>query len=214
MEEKLKICEIFKSIQGEGIFSGLPTIFIRMTGCNLRCSWCDTKYAYHSGKEITIKKILKKLENMKNKRVCITGGEPLLQPLIYELMKILINKRYEISIETNGSIDISKIPKKVSIALDIKCPSSGEWQKMNFKNLDILEKKDQCKFIIKNKEDYDYAKKIVNRYKLIEKTNVIFSPVYRTEVKRLINLILKDCLDVRLSIQLHKIIWGVKKRGV
>lgn len=214
MEDKLKICEIFKSIQGEGLFSGSPTIFVRTTGCNLRCSWCDTKYAYSGGKMMSIKESLKRLKNMKIKRVCITGGEPLLQPLIYKLMRALVNNKYEISIETNGSIDISKIPKKVSIVLDIKCPSSKESKNMDFKNLEILKKKDQCKFVIKDEKDYNYAKRIIKKNKLAKKTNVVFSPLWGTKIRKFANLILKDNLDARLSVQLHKIIWGTTKRGV
>ncbi|MBU2639130.1 MAG: radical SAM protein [Nanoarchaeota archaeon] len=210
----LNISEMFFSLQGEGIFSGLPTVFIRTMGCNLQCNWCDTKYAYSGGEKINIKEILAKLKNMKTKRVCITGGEPLLQPPIYKLMKILIDKGYNLSIETNGSFDISKIPKKVSTAMDIKCPSSKESKKMNFKNLEILKKKDQCKFVIKDEKDYNYAKKIINTNKLISKTNVIFIPLEGIKAKKLVNLILKDNLDVRFSLQLHKTIWGSKRRGV
>ena len=153
----MKINEIFKSIQGEGILSGLPTIFIRASGCNLRCSWCDTKYAYHNGKELGLNDIFLILKKLGCKRVCITGGEPLLQKGSIGLINLLLKNKYLVSIETNGSKDISRIPSKVLISLDIKCPSSKQKSSMLFSNLRLLKQKDQCKFIIKGKKDYEYA---------------------------------------------------------
>ena len=211
----MKINEIFLSIQGEGILTGLPTIFIRTAGCNLRCSWCDTKFAYYQGKEASIKSVIKKIKKYKVKRVCITGGEPLSQEKeVIGLIKKLLKFKYDVSIETNGSLDIKKIPKKVLISLDIKCPSSRMSDKMLYSNINLIRSKDQIKFIIDDLVDYNFAKKIVKRYNLTKKTNVIFQPVLGTKfVKSLIKNILKDKLDIKFSLQLHKVIWG-NKRGV
>lgn len=207
----MKVNEIFYSIQGEGILQGLPTIFIRLTGCNLRCSWCDTKYAYYKGKEMSMLQIIKKIKKFDCKRICITGGEPLLQKETLMLIKKL--KNYEISIETNGSLDISDYKNKAIISLDIKCPSSNYADKMNYKNLRIISKKDQVKFIVQDKKDFDYAIKIIKKYNLLRKTNVIISPVYRSNSKKIVSFLLKSNLDLRFSLQLHKLIWG-NKRGV
>jgi 7-carboxy-7-deazaguanine synthase len=214
---KIKINEIFKSIQGEGIESGLPTIFIRTTGCNLRCAWCDTKYAYNRGEEMTITEIIDRCGKLAVKRICLTGGEPLINgKKVIELVKRLIKQGFSVSIETNGSVDVSVLPKKAMVSLDIKCPSSKMCENMLYENLDFLKKKDQVKFIISDLKDYNFAKKIVKKHKLENKTNVIFQPVFKKDrrfVKDLVDLILKDELKIRVSLQLHKIIWG-NKRGV
>lgn len=210
----MKINEIFESIQGEGILAGLPTIFIRTTGCNLRCDWCDTKYAYNKGRELGIGNILTEIRKFGSKRTCITGGEPLLQEETIRLIEQLIQNDYSVSIETNGSKDISVLPKEVLISLDIKCPSSNEQGKILFKNLRHIKKKDQCKFVINDKKDYEYAKKMVEEHNLINKTNVFFSPVNGIDAKNIARWVLKDNLDVKIGLQLHKIIWGSNKRGV
>jgi len=209
----MKINEIFYSIQGEGRWSGSQNIFIRTTGCNLRCSFCDTKYAYDDGTEISIEKIMKTISKYKCKYVCLTGGEPLTQDETINLIDALIKKKYNICLETNGSINIEKIcgKKSLMISLDIKCPSSKMHKKMNISNIKKLGKNDQLKFVIKDKKDYDYAKKIISRYKLV--CPVFFQPVYGTNPKFLAEWILKDKLNVKLGLQIHKIIWG-NKRGV
>jgi 7-carboxy-7-deazaguanine synthase len=211
----MKINEIFLSIQGEGIEIGLPTIFIRTAGCNLRCLWCDTKYAYFKGKQKTISYIINQCKKFKIKRVCITGGEPLMQRLeCIKLIKCLIKNRFNISLETNGSISIKDLPEKMMISLDIKCPSSGMTKNMCYNNLDLIKQKDQVKFVIANLKDYIFAKNIIKKYALEDKTNVIFQPVYRTKfTQKLVNIILQNKLKVRFLLQLHKIIWG-DKRGV
>jgi len=203
----MKISEIFLSIQGEGIETGLPTIFIRLSGCNLKCSWCDTKENFNE-KSMNIFQILKRCKEFKIKRVSITGGEPLVQKEeCIELMKLLINNGFGIIIETNGSIDISNIPKKTIISLDIKCPSSKMQNKMFYNNLKFIRKNDQVKFVIGNKEDYKFAKRIIKKYRLETRTNVIFQPEYKSNfVKKLSENILKDKLEVRLGLQIHKII--------
>ena len=209
----MKVNEIFYSIQGEGILVGAPSIFLRFTGCNLRCSFCDTKYTYLQGKEMSIQAILDTIKKFTCTNICITGGEPLLQKDIVKLIETLLQKNYKICLETNGSINIKKLVGKISliISLDIKCPSSGSHEQMNIKNISYLSEKDQLKFIIKNKKDYDYAKKILKRYN--PSCTVFFQPVWGTNPKKLASWILSDGLPVRLALQLHKLIWG-EKRGV
>ena len=207
----MKVNEIFFSIQGEGKWSGLPNIFVRTSGCNLRCSFCDTKYAYYNGVEMSLNQIISRIKNYPSKYICITGGEPLLQTDVYEFINSLLEKNYNICIETNGSIDIKNLVKikKVLISLDIKCPSSNMQDKNFLQNIILLRKTDQIKFIIKDKVDYNYAKKIVLQYK--PACDIYFQPVWGTEPKFLADLILKDELNVKLSLQLHKIIWNDEK---
>jgi 7-carboxy-7-deazaguanine synthase len=208
----MKINEIFYSIQGEGAWSGIPNIFIRTTGCNLRCSYCDTKYAYYEGEEIKIDDIIEKIKKYRCKHICITGGEPLLQENIYDLINRLIKKNYYICIETNGSIDINRLSKirNLLISLDIKCPSSKMKEKNILNNINYLKKTDQLKFIIKDEKDYLYAKKIIEEKKPM--CNIYFQPMWKSDPKQLANWIVSDNLNVRLGLQLHKIVWGDKRR--
>lgn len=208
----MEINEIFYSLQGEGRWTGLPNIFIRTSGCNLRCSFCDTTYAYDDGKEMSIDKILSQISKYPCKYICITGGEPLLQNETLELIDLLLKRNYKICLETNGSINIEKLSNKKSliISLDIKCPSSNMHEKNYFKNISLLRKDDQLKFVIKDKDDYNYAKKIVNEYKPI--CMVFFQPVWGTNPEELANWITTDGLDVKIGLQLHKIIWGDRGR--
>jgi len=207
----MKISEIFMSIQGEGTESGLPTIIIRTAGCNLDCKWCDTKYA-SEGKEMPLSRILEKCNLYGIKRASITGGEPMIQEEIFDLIKELLKQKYNITIETNGSISLKKIPKKVRISMDIKCPSSGMENKMDYDNLEKIRKTDQIKFIIQNKKDYEFAKKIIKKYKLESKTNVIIQPEADSHFsKKIIDDLLRDRLNVRFGLQIHKIIWGDQK---
>lgn len=207
----MKINEIFYSIQGEGKWMGLPNIFIRTTGCNLRCSFCDTTYAYETGEEMNIEEIINRIQKHPCNYVCITGGEPLLQEEIVQLIDVLLEKKYVICLETNGSIDIENLVGKKSllISLDIKCPSSAMHKKMNFNNVSLLTCNDQLKFIIQNREDYEYAKKIIKKYK--PQSAIFFQPVWGINLKELSSWVLNDGLDVRIGLQLHKIIWGDKK---
>lgn len=207
----MKINEIFYSIQGEGKWAGLPNIFIRTTGCNLRCSFCDTKYTYYIGKEMTIEEILNEISNYSSKYICITGGEPLLQNDTLELIDSVSKHNYEVCLETNGSISLKKImgKKSLMISLDIKCPSSQMHNRMKLDNISLLDKNDQLKFVIGDRKDYNYAKKIISDYKPI--SSIYFQPVWGTNSKYLANWIIEDKLDVRLSMQIHKIIWGNKK---
>ncbi|HDM25687.1 MAG TPA: radical SAM protein, partial [Thermoplasmatales archaeon] len=204
------------SIQGEGKLSGYPTIFIRLTGCNLRCRYCDTKYAYYDGIETSLNDIFSRIKSYPCRNVCITGGEPLLQKETPTLIKKLVDKKYRVFLETNGSIDLSDVvkiePKKyVMISLDIKCPSSGMQDKMRFENINYLSEKDQLKFVISNREDYEYSKDVMDRFK--PNCEIFMQPVWGWEAERLARWILEDGLNVRISLQLHKIVFG-DKRGV
>ena len=208
----MKINEIFYSIQGEGKWTGLPNIFIRTTGCNLRCNYCDTKYAYTQGEEKTIKEIINEIQKYPCQYICITGGEPLLQKETKQLIKTLIDKDYKICLETNGSININELTKISSllISMDIKCPSSKMNEKMIPENIDLLRNQDQLKFIIQDKNDYEYAKKIFQDYKPV--CTVFFQPVWGTNLAKLAEWIINDKLQVKIGLQLHKIIWGNKRK--
>ena len=208
----MKINEIFYSIQGEGNWTGLPNIFIRTSGCNLRCSYCDTKYAYDTFKEIKIIKIIDEIRKYNCKKVCITGGEPLLQKDMIKLVDELIKNNYNVSIETNGSIEIKPISNKklVMISLDVKCPSSNMAEKMLYQNLLYLKKKDQLKFIIGDIKDYSFAKEIIINNKI--SCSIFFQPVAGTDPRKLANWIIKDNLNVKLGLQIQKILWQ-NRRG-
>jgi 7-carboxy-7-deazaguanine synthase len=207
----MKINEIFYSLQGEGKWTGLPNIFIRTTGCNLRCAFCDTKYAYDNGKEMTLDEILKQISKFPCKYICLTGGEPLLQNEIFRLIELLLESKYKLCIETNGSINIKDLSNKsIMISLDIKCPSSNMHDKNDFPNINLLRNNDQLKFIIKDKKDYNYAKEIIKKYK--PKCLVFFQPVWGTNPIKMANWIISDGLDVKLGLQIHKILWGDKRQ--
>ena len=207
--QKLKVNEIFYSLQGESSYVGFPTIFIRLTGCPMRCGSCDTAYAFNTGDNLTIEHILEVISQYKTKNVTVTGGEPLAQKECWYLLKCLCNAGYTVSLETGGAISISEIDKRVKIILDIKTPGSGEEKKNFWENLELIKPKDEIKFVITNIEDYLWAKKVLIREKLNEKALILFSPVYGDiEPKELADWILKDQLQVRFQIQLHKIIWG------
>ncbi len=212
----LIVNEIFHSIQGESLYSGLPCIFIRLTGCNMRCRYCDTKYSYDEGKKTSIEKIIQDIERFNCNLVEITGGEPLLQnntPLLIE--KLLISG-YRVLIETNGSFDIAILNKNCIKIVDIKCPSSNESAKNKFSNIGKLNHLDQLKFVIKDKNDYDFAKAVLKEYNPpIPEGNILFSPVAGVmEPALLAELIVNDGLNVRLQMQMHKIIWPEIDRGV
>ncbi|MEM0492808.1 MAG: radical SAM protein [Candidatus Thermoplasmatota archaeon] len=204
--------EIFYSIQGEGSWMGLPNIFIRLTGCNLRCLFCDTTYAYDQGFEMSIDEIIKEVERYPYRFICITGGEPLIQQETLELIDNLVAKGYTICIETNGSISVKPLVSKqrVMISLDVKCPSSNMHKNMNLYNISLMRSSDQLKFVIKDRVDYDYAKKIINAYR--PSCNIFFQPVYRIlDPQVLSGWILSDGLPVRISLQIHKMIFGERK---
>jgi len=208
----VNICETFTSIQGESSYAGLSCFFIRLSGCNLRCKYCDTVYAYKSGKDVAVGKLVEKAVASGAALIEITGGEPLLQPGFRDLAVALRDKTGgKVFVETNGSLDISVIPDNVIAVMDIKCPASGESGKMDLSNIGRMRPYDEVKFVLSNRGDYDWAVKLVKRYKLTYVCNsVFFSPVYGVlDAKKLGKWILKDKQGVRLGVQLHKVI-GVK----
>jgi 7-carboxy-7-deazaguanine synthase len=207
----LKVSEIFYSIQGEGIQIGIPTIFIRLAGCNLRCKWCDTKWVFKAGKEMLIDKIMDEIKKYSTKYVCVTGGEPLLQKDVFELIKMLLDEDYSICIETNGSISIEELPcsERLLISMDIKCPSSGMQDRMNFSNIELLNTGDQLKFVIEDNRDYEYAKEIIAKYLPI--CSIVMTPVGGKNMNFIAEKVLEDGMHVRVLPQLHKLIWGDKK---
>ena len=211
----LKINEIYASIQGESSHTGLPCIFIRLTGCNLRCSWCDTAYAFYAGNDLTIEETLQKVDTFGLPLVEITGGEPLLQEDVYPLMEALLKKGYRVMLETRGALPIDKVPQRVIKILDIKCPGSGEEKKNHLENLKLLSPHDEVKFVLLDRADYEWSRDLLRKYDLAPSTQVLFSPVYdKLNLKDLSQWILKDRLAVRLQTQLHKVIWSKDAIGV
>ena len=214
---KLEVCEIFYSIQGESTWAGCPMIFIRLSRCNLDCSWCDTRYAFEKGTFFSIEEILNIISQYKCKMVEITGGEPLLQKPVFLLMKTLIEKGYTVLLETNGACSIKNVPPGVIKVMDIKCPSSGMEKQMLWENIMYLNPfLDEVKFVIADRNDYDYAVQKISEFQLNKKCRaVLFSPVAgRISLQEFAHWILQDGLPVRLQIQLHRIIWGENIRGV
>lgn len=226
LDLKLKVNEIFKSIQGESTYAGIPCTFIRLTGCPLRCSYCDTKYAYKYGRYLTISDILNKIKNLNTQLIELTGGEPLAQPNVYvlidEIIKLQrknsnisdINSNY-LLIETSGSISIKNVNKEAIIIMDIKTPSSNCSHLMDFNNISYLKPNDEVKFVIGTKKDYEYAKKVIETYNLYQKCKILISAVYNMiDPSKIVKWILKDELKVRFQLQLHKYIWDPNKKGV
>jgi 7-carboxy-7-deazaguanine synthase len=210
----LRIFEIFYSLQGESSRVGLPTVFVRLTGCPLRCGYCDTEYAFHGGASQSFDEILSKVASYEAQYVCVTGGEPLAQKGCHELLKILCDTGYNVSIETSGAMDISQLDQRVSVIMDIKTPGSGEESKNLWSNIATLSVKDEVKFVMVDRADYDWAKQILSQYDLTSKCPVLFSPVYKTlPPADLAAWLLEDHLTVRMQVQLHKILWG-EKAGV
>jgi len=212
----LHVNEIFFSIQGESVTAGTPCVFIRLTGCNLRCSYCDTTYAWEGGTWMEIGQLVEKIKNFKCMRVEITGGEPLIQKETPNLIRRLLKTGYIVLLETNGSIDIRTVPPECIKIVDIKCPSSREADKTDLNNIKYLRTKDQIKFVIQNRKDYLYARNIVKTHcSHMEGGNLLFSPAMKKlPPSDLAGWILKDQLDVRLHLQLHKIVWPDAERGV
>ncbi|MBF0235093.1 MAG: radical SAM protein [Desulfamplus sp.] len=213
----LNICEIFYSLQGESTFSGVPCVFVRLTGCNLNCTWCDTLYAKKEGTLMEIKEIIKKVRIFGCGLVEITGGEPLIQKETSLLIDQLLNLEYQVLVETNGSIAIDTISARCIRIVDIKCPSSGESSKNLLRNIDLLGDNDEIKFVIADRTDYEFAKNLIINTKLrkINTLRIHLSPVYgKIQPETLASWILNDRLGARLSMQLHKLIWHPDKRGV
>ena len=210
------VTEIFKSIQGESTFAGLPCVFVRLTGCNLRCHWCDTAYAFYGGRKMSEEQVLERLRELGGKLVEFTGGEPLLQKEVPGLASRLLAEGWRVLIETSGERFIGELPRPVVKIMDIKCPGSGEAEKLCIENLAELERKDQIKFVILDEPDYQYAREFMARHELRQRVDeIIFSPVFgRLSPRTLAEWILRDGLEVRLGMQLHKFIWDPEARGV
>ncbi|SJZ37969.1 radical SAM protein [Selenihalanaerobacter shriftii] len=212
---------IFSSIQGESTYSGFPTTFIRLTGCNLRCSYCDTEYAYKKGEELSIDEVITKVIDLNNDYVCLTGGEPLFQSNIQTLINKLFKEGYEVSIETNGAVDLEGFElDNIKVVMDFKLPSSGEFDNNSeviYENLQRISKKDDLKFVIGDKEDFLFAKNVIIDKELQKKVNIIFSPIFkRLEPNLLVKWLLEspELNKCRLQLQLHKIIWDEEMKGV
>ena len=226
------ITEIFKSIQGEGTRAGLPCIFVRLTGCNLRCTWCDTAYAFHGGKKMSVDEVAARVEELANQSsggkaavslVELTGGEPLLQEEIYPLADRLLATGYTVIIETSGERAIARLPKQVIRIVDVKCPDSGEADTFEMSNLAELSEKDEVKFVISTRRDYEFARRFTIEHGLAERVRaVLFSPVFEDpegkwpglQPRTLVEWILQDGLPVRLGLQLHKFVWDPATKGV
>ena len=210
----LKIYEIFHSLQGETSRFGLPTVFVRLTGCPMRCTYCDTEYAFSGGSNMEIADIMAQVEAFGAHYVTVTGGEPLAQKQCHDLLKSLCDANYSVSLETGGAMDIANVDERVSIILDIKTPASNEDKKNLWGNLAHIKPSDEIKFVLCNRADYDWAKNKLQELKLAEKCPILFSPSYHElPGNELAGWILADKLQVRMQIQLHKILWG-EKQGV
>ena len=211
----LKVNEIFYSIQGESSKAGLPCVFVRFTYCNLRCTYCDTEYAFYEGKDYSVDEIIEEVKKYNCRLVEVTGGEPLVQNESKELMKKLCDNGFEVLLETAGNMPIEDIDKRVKIIMDLKCPSSGMMKKNLFENIDHLKKTDEVKFVIGTREDYEWSKETIKKYELNQKNTVLFSCAFnKLEPLTLVSWILEDKLDVRYQLQMHKYIWHPETKGV
>jgi len=207
--EQLKIHEIFHSLQGESNLVGLPTVFVRLTGCPLRCTWCDTEYAFHGGQWQSYGEILEQVKQHNTPYVCVTGGEPLAQKRVHGLLDLLVDEGFTVSLETAGSISVEQVNPAVLKVVDMKAPGSGEVSKNHYPNLSLLTTKDQVKFVIADKQDYQWSKELISEYQLQQRCQVLMSPVADgLPAKDLADWILQDQLPVRFQIQLHKQLWG------
>ncbi|MDA8405593.1 MAG: radical SAM protein [Deltaproteobacteria bacterium] len=211
----LTVCEIFKSIQGESSFAGLPFTIVRLTGCNLRCSYCDTQYAWTEGDQISVGDTALAVERLGMKHVLVTGGEPLLQPSALQLIERLLVEQRIVLVETNGSMDISVLPEKAISIMDIKCPGSGQSHMMDWNNLERLRRDDQVKFVLTDRRDYDWAVEICRKFLIGSCDEILMSAAFgMLSPRELAAWMLSDKLEVRLQLQLHKHIWPGELRGV
>lgn len=212
----LTVNEIYHSIQGESTHAGEPCVFVRLTFCNLRCTYCDTAYAFYEGRKMSIADIVSQVESYRCPTVELTGGEPLMQPGSLELMRQLADRKLKVLLETGGSLDISGVDSRVHIIMDLKCPDSGESAKNRWENIPLLKKKDEVKFVIGSREDYVWSKDVLRRYDLDRQVGtILFSVVFgRLQPQRLVEWILEDRLPVRFQLQMHKIVWDPRQKGV
>jgi 7-carboxy-7-deazaguanine synthase len=211
----LRVNEIFHSIQGESTHAGRPCVFIRLTGCNLRCVWCDTAYAFHEGEALSLDQIVQRVAAFGCDLVELTGGEPLLQPEAIDLMSVLLSRGHEVLLETGGSLPIEAVPEGVRRIVDLKCPGSGETDRNRWENLDALRPGDELKFVIADRADYEWAAGVLRARALHRKATVLFSAVHdRLPSGDLARWVLDDGLPVRLQVQMHKVLWPAALRGV
>jgi len=211
----MRVTEIFTSIQGESSYAGIPCTFVRMTGCNLRCSYCDTQYAYAEGSERSEEDILRQVKRSGIRLIQITGGEPLLQSEVYPLISKLGETGYKVLVETNGSLSIKEMDSRAVVILDMKTPGSGMSDKMDLTNLDIVKQTDEVKFVITDGSDYEWAKRLIHGYNLLNKCRVLLSPAYGLLYPEdLARWMIEDRLQARLNLQLQKYIFGPERRGV
>lgn len=215
LTERLKVNEIFHSIQGESTFAGRPCVLVRLTGCQMRCRWCDTQYSFYGGSWMGLEEILERVREYECPLVEVTGGEPLLQPATPALLRRLCDAGYEVLLETGGGLDISPVDPRVHRIVDIKCPASGEARNMHWPNLDLLGPRDEVKLVVADREDYEWARRLLRDRRLALTCPVLLSPVYgELELAELAAWVLADRLPVRLQGQLHKVVWGAQARGV
>ena len=208
----LRVTEIFHSLQGESSRAGLPTVFVRLTGCPLRCAWCDTDYAFSGGETMTLGEVLVEVARHGARQVCVTGGEPLAQKACLPLLKALCDAGYSVSLETSGALDIAQVDARVSRIMDLKAPASGEADRNHWENLDRLNAGDEIKIVLADEADYDWAKSVLAARRLDAICPVLLSPVAgRLDAKRLAEWVLRDKLPVRVQLQLHKLIWGSER---
>jgi 7-carboxy-7-deazaguanine synthase len=219
--EYLRVTEIFHSVQGESTWAGLPCTFIRLTGCPLRCTWCDTEYAFHGGEKMTLDAIISRVREIGTPVVEITGGEPLIHRNAFVLAERLVDEGFTVLVETSGAIDVSPLDPRVHRIMDLKCPGSGEESRNMWSNLDHLTGRDEIKFVIAGREDYEWARAVIRdraldrRVERGELRALLFSPVWESmDFRELAQWVLEDRLPVRYQIQLHKIIWGANVHGV
>jgi 7-carboxy-7-deazaguanine synthase len=211
----MKVNEIYRSIQGESSYAGLPCVFVRLTYCNLRSSYCDTEYAFYEGGDCTVEQVLREVESFDCPLVELTGGEPLLQEEVFPLMDELVARGYTVLLETGGSLDVARVNSRVIKILDLKCPGSGESRRNLYANLAKLQSRDEVKFVIGDRADYLWARQALTEYRLTDRCSVLFSTVFeKLPPRQLAEWLLEDKLRVRLQLQMHKYIWGPEVRGV
>ena len=211
----LRVNEIFYSIQGEGTRAGRPSVFVRLTGCPLRCVWCDTTYAFDAGTRRELDEIVAEAEGHPSRLLCLTGGEPLAQPAAFALVRRLLDDGWEVVVETSGHVSLARLDPRAVAVMDIKAPGSGEAERMDWENLDRLKRKDEAKLVLAGREDYEWARDLVREKALAERCTVLFAPVHgQLEPGALARWMLEDALPVRLQVQLHKILWPGVERGV
>lgn len=209
LNNKLRVTEVFHSLQGESVTVGLPTVFIRLTGCPLRCQYCDTSYAFTGGELREVDEILNTVASYQCKYICVTGGEPLAQPGCFDLLKRLCDAGYSVSLETSGARDIANVDQRVMVVMDLKTPDSLESDKNILANLDYLKSQDQIKFVLCSRNDYEWACNMITEHRLSERTQLLFSPSWnQLNHTDLANWIVQDNLPVRFQLQLHKILWN------